>query len=161
MMDKMKVIKKYIEQCNMLANLLGEFVYKYNEAIAEAGKTYYLKDMYKKERQLNELVGELKLNGIDVDLEKVEYSGDKIIKRNGKEYIMCYGLKGHKSIKDMVVKFPNITQKKSVVMGTLKDAEEFDRSAKSEMKYTYIDERIVYLIGAMESMCRKMSYYFA
>lgn len=123
-MDKMKVFKKYIEQCNMLSTLLGEFVYKYN-------------------------------------LEKVEYSGDKIINRDGKDYIMCYGLKGHKSIKDMVVKFPNITQKKSVVMGTLKDAEEFDRSAKSEMKYAYIDERIVYLIGAMESMCRKMSYYFA
>lgn len=160
-MDKMRVIKKYIEKCNMLSSLLGEFVYKYNASVMEAGKTYYLKDLYKKEKLLNELIGELTLNGLEVEIDKVEYSGDKIIKRDGKDYIMCYGLKGHKSIKDMVVKFPNINQKKSVVMGTLKDAEEFDRSAKSEMKYTYIDERIVYLIGAMESMCRKMSYYFA
>ena len=160
-MDNMRVIKKYIEKCNMLSSLLGEFVYKYNATVMEAGKTYYLKDLYKKEKLLNELIGELTLNGLEVDIDKVEYSGDKIIKKDGKDYIMCYGLKGHKSIKDMVVKFPSITQKKSVVMETLKDAEEFDRNAQNEMKYTYIDERIMYLIGAMDNVCRKMSYYFS
>ena len=160
-MDKMKVIKKYIDKCNMLSSLLVEFVYKYNSAVMEAGKTYCLKDLYKKEKLLNELIGELTLNGLEVEIDKIEYSGDKIMNRGGKDYIMCYGLKGHKSIDDMVVKFPSITQKKSVVLETLKDAEEFDRNARNEMKYTYIDERIMYLIGAMDNMCRKMSYYFA